>query len=253
MIESIRITEDNHVLEIEIARPEKKNALTGEMYRSMTNALGDASQRREIGAVLVHGAGGAFCAGNDLADFISGPDGGIAAFEFIRAIAAFPKPIVAAVQGLAVGVGTTLLFHCDLIYAAPDAQFIMPFVNLGIVPEAASSLLAPATIGYAKAAAMLLLGEALDAHGADQAGLITGIVAKDGLLDHARSKARALTAKPPEALLATRRLMKGDPTAIAARIEEEAALFRDAMQSPEAQEAFAAFFEKRPPVFAARD
>lgn len=150
------------------------------------------------------------------------------------------------------GVGTTLLLHCDLIYAAPDAQFIMPIVNLGSVPEAASSLLAPATIGYTKAAAMLLLGEALDAHGADQAGLITGIVAKNVLLDHARSKARALTAKPPEALLGTRRLLKGDLTAIAARIEEEAALFRDAMQSPEAQEAFAAFL-KRPPVFAAWD
>ncbi|WP_037492539.1 enoyl-CoA hydratase-related protein [Sphingobium indicum] len=208
MSESIAVIEQGGVLEIHIDRPDKKNALTAAMYRAMTAALADASARADIGVVLFAGRGDAFCAGNDLRDFMAGPEGGAAAFAFIRAIAAFDKPLVAAVQGLAVGVGTTMLFHCDLVYAAPDARFIMPFVNLGIVPEAGSSLLA-----------------------------------------HARAKAAALMAKPPQALAATRRLMKGDPAALTARIEEEARLFQQTLASPEAQEAFTAFFEKRAPVF----
>lgn len=249
MSEHIAITEHQGIVEIMIDRADKKNALTAPMYRAMTAALADAAARPDIGAVLIAGQGDAFCAGNDLKDFMAGPEGGAAAFDFIRAIAAFDKPLVAAVQGLAVGVGTTMLFHCDLVYAAPDARFVMPFVNLGIVPEAGSSLLAPAVLGHAKAAAMLLLGEPLDADGADRAGMITAIVATDGLLAHARARAAALMAKPPQALLATRRLMKGDPATLTARIEEEARLFRETLASPEAQEAFAAFFEKRAPVF----
>jgi enoyl-CoA hydratase/carnithine racemase len=221
--EGIAIIEEKGVVEIHIDRPDKKNALTAAMYRAMTAALADASSRSEIGAVIFAGKGDAFCAGNDLKDFMAGPQGGEAAFEFIRAITAFDKPLVAAVQGLAVGVGTTMLFHCDLVYATPDARFITPFVNLGIVPEAGSSLLASATLGHAKAASMLL--------------------------DHARQKAAALVAKPPQALAATRRLMKGDPAAVTRRIEEEARAFQEALKSAEAQEAFAAFFEKRVPVF----
>jgi enoyl-CoA hydratase/carnithine racemase len=246
----IAIIEEQGVMEIHIDRPDKKNALTGAMYRTMTAALADASMRADIGAVLIAGRGDAFCAGNDLQDFLAGPEGGAAAFAFIRAIATFDKPLVAAVQGLAVGVGTTMLFHCDLIYAAPDARFVMPFVNLGLVPEAGSSLLAPAILGHARAAAMLLLGEPMDADSAARAGVVTAIVPADALLDQARAKAAALMAKPPRALAATRRLMKGDPAALVARIEEEAQLFREAMASPEAREAFTAFFEKRPPVFA---
>lgn len=243
-----RIERDG-VMEIHIDRPDKKNALTAAMYRAMTAALEEASARADIGVVLVAGRGDAFCAGNDLADFTRGPEGGEAAFQFIRALAAFDKPLVAAVQGLAVGLGTTMLFHCDLVYAAPDARFIMPFVNLGLVPEAGSSLLAPATLGHARAAAMLLLGDPMDAEAADRAGLVSAIVPGDRLLDHARAKATALMAKPPQALAATRRLMKGDASAVAHRIEEEARLFYQMLQSPEAQEAFAAFFEKRAPVF----
>ena len=249
MSEHIAVIEQAGVLEIHIDRPDKKNALTTAMYRAMTAALADASARADIGAVLFAGRGDAFCAGNDLKDFLAGPEGGAAAFAFIRAIAAFDKPLVAAVQGLAVGVGTTMLFHCDLIYAAPDARFVMPFVNLGIVPEAGSSLLAPALMGHAKAAAMLMLGEPMDAQGADRAGLVTAIVPADQLLDHARARAAALMAKPPQALAVTRRLMKGDPAMLTARIEEEARLFRESLTSPEAQEAFTAFFEKRAPVF----
>ena len=249
MNEDVTIVDNAGVIEIRINRPDKKNALTGPMYRAMTAALADASARTDVGAVLISGQGDAFCAGNDLKDFMAGPEGGAAAFDFIRAIAQFEKPLVAAVRGLAVGVGTTMLFHCDLVYAAPDARFVMPFVNLGLVPEAGSSLLAPATLGHAKAAAMLLLGEPMDADGADRTGFITAIVPADGLLDHARAKAAALMAKPPQALRNTRRLIKGDPALLMARIEDEARLFRETLSSPEAKEAFAAFFEKRPPVF----
>lgn len=249
MSEGIERIERDGVVEIHIDRPDKKNALTAAMYRAMTAALADASERAEIGAVLFAGKGDAFCAGNDLKDFTQGPQGGDAAFEFIRALAVFEKPLVAAVQGLAVGIGTTMLFHCDLVYAAPDARFIMPFVNLGLVPEAGSSLLAPATLGYAKAAAMLLLGDPMDAETADRAGLISAILPADRLLDHARAKAAALVTKPPQAVAITRRLIKGDPAALRSRIDEEARLFEEMLVSPEAQEAFAAFFEKRAPVF----
>jgi enoyl-CoA hydratase/carnithine racemase len=249
MTEAIVIVDQDGVIELHIDRPDKKNALTGAMYRAMTAALAEASRRPDVAAVLIAGRGDAFCAGNDLTDFMAGPEGGAAAFAFIRAIAAFDKPLVAAVQGQAVGVGTTMLLHCDLVYAAPDARFVMPFVNLGLVPEAGSSLLAPAILGLAKAAAMLLLGEPLDADAADRAGFVTAVVPAADLLDHARAKAAALVAKPPRALAETRQLMRGDRSGIVARIEEEAIAFRAALGSAEAQEAFAAFLEKRPPQF----
>lgn len=241
--------ERDGLVEIRIDRADKKNALTAAMYRAMTAALADASARPEIGVVLFTASGDAFCAGNDLQDFMKGPEGAEAAFAFISAIAAFDKPLVAAVQGLAVGVGTTMLFHCDLVYASPDARFTMPFVGLGLVPEAGSSLLAPVLMGQAKAAAMLLLGEPMDAASADRSGLVTAVVPAGTLYDHALAKAAALMRQPPEALRATRRLMKGDPAVVQQRIVEEAALFWDRLQSAEAREAFTAFFEKRPPVF----
>ncbi|WP_019830866.1 enoyl-CoA hydratase [Sphingomonas sp. PR090111-T3T-6A] len=247
--EGIETIETGGVIELHLDRPDKKNALTATMYRTMTAALGEAMERADVDAVLIAGKGGDFCAGNDLKDFQSGPEGGSAAFDFVRAIATFEKPIVVAVQGLAVGVGTTMLLHCDLVYAAPDARFLTPFVNLGLVPEAASSLLAPMRMGHAKAAQMLLLGEPMDAESADKAGLVTAIVPADQLLAHARAKAAALAAKPPQALAQTRRLMKGDLAPIKARMDEESRLFRECMQSAEAREAFTAFFEKRPPIF----
>lgn len=247
MSEEIECCERGGLMEIVINRPGKKNALTADMYREMTAVLADCSTRPDIGAVLFAGKGDAYCAGNDLKDFAKGPRGGEAAFAFIRALAGFDKPVVAAVQGLAVGIGATMLFHCDLVYAAPDARFMMPFVNLGLVPEAGSSLLAPATMGHARAAAMLLLGEAMDAQTADRAGLLSSIVPAETLLDHARAKAAALIAKPPQALAATRRLMRGDRTPILQRIDDEAQLFRERLESAEAQAAFAAFFDKRAP------
>lgn len=249
MSEDIECRERDGVMEILIDRPAKKNALTTAMYQRMTAALANCSARPDIGALLFAGKGDDFCAGNDLQDFTRGPEGGEAAFAFIRALAAFEKPVVAAVQGLAVGIGTTMLFHCDLVYAAPDARFVTPFVNLGLVPEAGSSLLAPATLGHARASAMLLLGEPIDAETADRSGLLTAIVPAGNLLDHARAKAKALLAKPPQALAAARRLIRGDLSHLLQRIDEEAALFRQMLDSAEAQEAFAAFFEKRPPSF----
>ncbi|PZU08425.1 MAG: enoyl-CoA hydratase [Sphingobium sp.] len=249
MSEDVAILERNGVMEVHLDRPDKKNALTAAMYRTMTAALADASGRADVGALLFAGRGDAFCAGNDIGDFLKGPEGGAAAFAFIEAIATFDKPLVAAVQGMAVGVGTTMLLHCDLIYAAPDARFVMPFANLGLVPEAGSSLLAPALMGHAKAAAMLLLGESMDASAADAVGLVTGVVPAQTLLDHARAKAALLMTKPPQALAVTRRLMRGDTAALVARMREEAEAFRVALAGDEAKEAFAAFFEKRPAVF----
>lgn len=249
MSEDVVIAEKDGVVEVRLNRPDKKNALTTAMYRTMIAALDDASRRAQIGAVLFTAEGDAFCAGNDLGDFMKGAEGGAAAFDFIQTIAAFEKPLVAAVQGLAVGVGATMLLHCDLVYASPDARFVMPFANLGLAPEAGSSLLLPALMGHAKAAAMLLLGEPMNAAAADVAGLVTAVVPVETLIDHARAKAALLMAKPPQALAVTRRLMKGDPAALRARMEEEAQAFRAALAGEEAREAFAAFFEKRTPVF----
>jgi enoyl-CoA hydratase/carnithine racemase len=241
MIEEIRLTEGAGYLEITFNRPHKKNALTAAMYQAMSGALIAAAARDDIACVLFSGTGNAFSAGNDLGDFLSGPDGAAPALSFIDLLAAFDKPLLAAVQGMAVGIGTTMLYHCDLIYAAPDARFAMPFVKLGVVPEAASSLLAPAVLGRAKAAAMLLLGETIGAEEADRAGMISAIIPADDLHDHARAKAESLARQPRAAMLATRRLLRPDPVAVARRTAEEAALFAAALQSADAQAAFAAF------------
>lgn len=249
MDQHIMVAEEGGVMEIRINRPDKKNALTAAMYRSMIAALEVASNRSDVAAVLIAAEGDAFCAGNDLGDFMAGPEGAAAAFDFIQTIARFQKPLVAAVQGLAVGVGTTMLLHCDLIYAVPEASFVMPFVNLGLVPEAGSSLLAPALMGRPKAAAMLMLGEPVDAAAADKAGLITDIVERNQLLAHARRKAAVLATRAPAALAATRRLIRGDQAALEARMLEEAQLFREALNGGEAREALSAFFQKREPVF----
>jgi len=249
MTDHIQLVRDGAVLEIALSRPEKKNALTGAMYRAMTAALREASSEDAVCVVLLHGRGDAFCAGNDLEDFLAGPEGSEPAFAFIKELAQFDKPIVVAVQGQAVGVGTTMLFHCDLVYASPDARFVMPFVNLGMVPEAGSSLLAPLRLGHAKAAAMLLLGEPLGPVEADAAGLVTAIVPHGELLGLARIKARALAEKPLAALTVTRRLMKLPIDVVMNRIDEEGRLFADALNSDDAREAITAFLERRRPVF----
>lgn len=236
------------VLTLRLARPEKKNALTAAMYEALTDGLGAAAADPAITAVLIEGEGGTFCAGNDIGDFVA-TGGAEAAMRFIRAIAGFAKPIVAAVDGLAVGVGTTMLLHCDLVYATPAARFSTPFAQIGLVPEAGSSLLLPRRIGEAKAAAMLLLAEPLDAEGAERAGFVTALVAADQLAATARAKAAKLAAMPPQALAATRALMRGDRAVLDAQLTREEQAFATALAGPEAKEALTAFLEKRPPVF----
>lgn len=246
MTDLVEVDRDGQVLRATLARTEKKNALTGAMYQALTAALAQAGKDETIGAVLLRGKDGVFTGGNDIADFLA-IGGSVEASPgtlFIRALAVFEKPLVAAVEGPAIGIGTTLCFHCDLVYAAPSARFQMPFVNLGLVPEAGSSLLAPQRFGYAKAAEAILLAESFDAAAARELGLVNAIVEPGELYAHALDKARALAAKPRDALLATRRLMRGDPAVLKARMDEELRLFGEAVRSPQARAAFMAFMQK---------
>ena len=243
MTSDICVMQHDKFLEVRFQREAKKNAITSDMYRAMTLALSDVSSDSENCAILFTAAGTDFCAGNDIVEFAADAESSNEGLEFIRAIAHCEKPIIAAVQGLAVGIGTTMLFHCDLIFAAPNARFIVPFVDLGLVPEAGSSLLAPIVLGNARASRMLLLGEPLDADEAAKAGFVSALTPLDELSHRARSAAAMLASKPPEALAATRRLLRGDRSHILARIDAEAALFERALRSSEAKKAFVAFMK----------
>lgn len=247
MSEKLIVSREGSVLHARLNRPDKKNALDRDMYEALIAALAAASRDDGVRALLVGGAGGVFTAGNDLKDFqeFAGPPEEFPALRFVKALAAFEKPLVAAVEGDAVGVGTTMLFHCDLVYAAPTARFKMPFVDLGLPPEAAASLLVPRRFGAAKAAQYLLLCESFDAGEALRLNLVNAVVAPDALAETAHGAARRLAEKPRKAVLAARRLMRGDPAEILARIEEEGALFARALASPEARARFAAFFAGR--------
>ena len=246
MADLVELDRDGQVLRATLARTDKKNALTGAMYKILTDALAQAGRDETVGAVLLAGKDGVFTAGNDIGDFlaIAGSVETSPGTLFIRALAAFEKPLVAAVEGPAIGIGTTLCFHCDLVYAAPSARFQMPFVNLGLVPEAGSSLLAPQRFGYAKAAEFIMLAEAFDAAVARDLGLVNAVVEPEALYAHALAKAQALAAKPRDALLATRRLLRGDPAVLKARMDEELRLFGEAVRSPQARAAFMAFMQK---------
>jgi enoyl-CoA hydratase/carnithine racemase len=243
----VKIERTGAVLCVGFDRPEKKNALSGAMYLAAAGALQAAETDSSIGAIAFAGTGGAFTAGNDLADFLDGGagHGDLPAFTFIKALARCETPLVAAIEGVAIGIGATMMLHCDLVYVAPGTMFRLPFVDLGLVPEAASSLLLPRRIGMAKAAEFLLLGESFGAEDAVRFGLANSIVPAPELREFALEKAGRLAAKPRAALAATRRLMRGDSHEILARIEEEARLFSVALRSSEAQTAFAAFFGKR--------
>ncbi len=250
MSEFVQVRREGAVSLVTLARPEKKNALTSAMYERLTVAFQEASRDAGVGALVLTGSQGAFTAGNDIGDFLAAAMQAAASPtqwwgpRFIRALATFDKPLVAAIEGPAVGIGTTLCFHCDLVYAAPSALFSMPFVNLGLVPEAGSSLLAPRLFGAAKAAEVLLLAEPFDAETARDLGLVNAIVEPAALLDTALAKAQALAAKPREALLATRRLLRGDSAALLQRMDEELRLFHERLRSPEARAAFLAFTQK---------
>ena len=242
----VEISREGGVLDILMNRPAKKNALTGAMYQAMIAGLEQAEGDAAIAAVILRGAGGVFSAGNDIADFAAAVQSGqdLAAGDFIRRIATFSKPLVAAVEGLAVGVGTTMLLHCDLVYVAPNARFSLPFVDLGLLPEAGSSLLLPRRAGMARASAWLLLGEAFSAEEALAAGIANAIVPVESLNEFARKKAVALAAKPRAALLQARRFLRGDQDEIMARIEDEMKAFQAALQTPQAMAALTAFLNK---------
>ena len=240
------------VARIEINRPEKKNALTAAMYQAMADAIKAAETDGKVRVVLIHGKMDLFTAGNDLQDFLDNPprDDNRPVFQFLYGISQAQKPIVAAVAGAAVGIGTTMLLHCDLVYAAPNARLQLPFVNLGLVPEAGSSLLLPALAGYQRAAELLLLGEPFSAQKGKEIGLVTEVVPEDQLFDTAMAQAKKLAGKPAASLRLTKRLMKqGHAAAVAQQIKLESGHFGERLNSPEAKEAFSAFLQKRKPDF----
>ncbi|HEX3494252.1 MAG TPA: enoyl-CoA hydratase-related protein [Methylocella sp.] len=243
---NVKITRDGAVLCVTFDRPDKKNALNRAMYVAATDALRQADGDQSIGAVVFTGSGGVFTAGNDIADFLeeSAEPGEFPAFTFIKTLAACETPLVAAIEGMAIGIGATMILHCDLVYVAPGTVFRLPFVDLCLVPEAASSLLFPRRIGVAKAAEFLLLGEAFGAEEAVRLGLANAIVPECELRGFAIESAARFATKPRAAIAATRRLMRGDSQEILVRIEEEARLFSAAMRSNEARAAFAAFLGK---------
>jgi enoyl-CoA hydratase/carnithine racemase len=246
MSEHIKLEQADGVLTISMDRQDKKNALTGAMYEAMIAAIDSAEADAKTGVLLLRGAGGLFTAGNDIGDFLAaaGKLEDFPALRFIRRLAICDKPVIAAVDGVAVGVGTTILFHCDLVYAAPNAAFRMPFVDLGLVPEAAASLLVPQRVGQAKASELLLLAEGFDAAEALRLGIINAIIAPELLHAHAFERARTLAAKPRNAVATTRRLIRGDRDAILTRMDEEAHEFGRALRSDEAKAAFMAFMAK---------
>ncbi len=252
MLDNIETHTQNYITRIELNRPDKKNALTAEMYQSMADALRAADADPQVRVILLHGRPDCFCAGNDLKDFLENPPQGddSPVFQFLQSISSASKPLVAAVGGPAIGIGTTMLLHCDLVYATPETRFQLPFVSLGLVPEAASSLLLPMNAGFQHAAELLLLGEPFDSSKAQAAGIVTEIVDKDALLDRARAIAAKLAALPPKQLRMTKALMKKrHADAVQERMLDESRQFRALLSSPEAKEAMSAFLEKRKPDF----
>ncbi len=243
---------DGALQRIQLNRPEKKNALTADMYAAIADALRAADADPAVRVVLIHGAGDAFTAGNDLQDFLANaprtPDAPV--FRFLHAISHAEKPLVAAASGVAVGVGTTMLLHCDLVYAAAGTRFSLPFVNLGLCPEAGSSFLLPAIAGYQRAAELLLLGEPFDAARAHALGIVTDVVPAEIVLMRAEEAAQKLAAKPAASVRITKQLMKRAwMPAIEAALAEELRQFGARLGSPEAKEALSAFLEKRKPDF----
>ncbi|WP_296493995.1 enoyl-CoA hydratase [Rhodoferax sp.] len=248
----ILIDTSDSVTTLTLNRVAKKNSFTTAMYSAMADALTQAQADASVRVVVFQGHETIFSSGNDIADFLKNPPTSVDApvFQFLRAINLFTKPIIAAVCGPAVGIGTTMLFHCDLVYAGDNAAFAMPFVNLGVCPEAASSLLAPQRMGYGRAAEALLLGEPFLAESALEMGLVSRIVPPAEANALARRQAQKLATKPMASLLATKQLMKqGQASLVAQRMAEEAVIFGRMLGEPAAREAFSAFMEKRQPDF----
>jgi enoyl-CoA hydratase/carnithine racemase len=244
------------ILAIGFNRPQKKNALTAAMYQAMAEALVAAEADAGVRVILFHGSPEAFTAGNDLQDFLERPPTGedTPVFRFLEAVARGTKPLVASVNGFAVGLGTTLLLHCDLVYAGDNARFRLPFTSLGLVPEFGSSYLLPRVAGYQRAAELMLLGEPFDARAAHEAGIVTRILPPAESLEAAWAACEKLAALPQKSIRLTRRLLRGaGQEQMLARLAEEGAHFRAMLGEPAAREAFAAFMEKRKPDFSHAD
>lgn len=254
---SIKTATLNGVATIEIARPEKKNALTVAMYQAMADALNAARADAKVRAVLITGQPGIFTSGNDIEDFMSRPpgQGGSNAAEspvflFMQALLDCDKPVVAAVTGAAIGIGTTMLLHCDFVYVSDEARLAMPFVGLGLVPEFASSLLVPQLMGHVRAAEKLLLGDPFTPQDAVDCGIANAVLPASEVVNHARRVAERFNHLPPGAVREAKQLMRGPQReTVVETIRREGALFAARLRSPEAMEAFQAFFQKRKPDF----
>jgi enoyl-CoA hydratase/carnithine racemase len=241
-----------NILRIQLNRPARKNAMTVAMYNTMADLLNDAAKDDQVRVVLWHGAGDSFSAGNDIQDFLKNPPGAGESPQarLIEALINFDKPIIAAVQGAAIGGGTTMLTHCDFVFAGESAKFQMPFVNLAVVPEFGSSYSVPARIGHLRAAELILLGQPFNASRAAELGLVTRVVPDQELLATATKTASALAEKPPRALQACKRLMRSSTRELLERaVKLELQEFAVRVRSAEAKEAFTAFIEKRKPNF----
>jgi len=253
MTADVEISVQDSVQVLRLTRPAKKNALTSAMYGELCEAFDKGDNDPTIAVHMITGSGGVFTAGNDLGDFLATAQGtgdlGTNVRRFVYLLPMIRKPVIAAVDGIAIGVGTTMLFHCDLVYATPASTFATPFLNLGLIPEAGSSLLMPRRMGYARAFEMLALGETFSVEQAAQAGFVNKIVASERLEETSMSAARRLASLPPEALAVTRDLMRGSQVEILQHIDKEVIAFRERLSSPEALKAFTAFFEKRSPNF----
>jgi enoyl-CoA hydratase/carnithine racemase len=252
MSTSIKTATFNGVATIEIARPEKKNALTMAMYTAMADALRAAQADGAVRSILITGQPGVFTSGNDLEDFMQRPPQGMDSpvFQFMLALLECEKPVIAAVTGAAIGIGTTMLLHCDFAYVSDEARLAMPFVGLGLVPEYGSSLLVSQLMGHAKAAEKLLLGDPFTGAEAVECGIANAVLPTGEVVNHARRVAERFNALPPGAVRDTKRLMRAPQREqVRQVIASEAAIFSERLRSPEAQEAFQAFFQKRKPDF----
>ncbi len=247
--ENVLVTRRGHVCEVRLNRPEKRNALTSNMYEALIEAFTEAEADKEIRVVLLSGEGGCFTGGNDLKDFLSAPDvieSDHVISRFLRALSEFGKILIAAAHGPTVGIGTTLLLHCDLVIAAArSTRFITPFVQLGVVPEAASTILLPLLVGHQRAAEMFFLGQPIDAQTAREWGLVNRVVDDESLLEEARALADTAARQPPGAVRATKRLMRSAQSAqISAQMQEELRVFTARLRSEEFAAAAQAFFSK---------
>jgi len=249
MTDQVIVSTSDGICEIQLNRPEKRNALTLAMYEALIDALNEARANDEVRVVLLSGAGASFTAGNDLNDFINADpsDENSAIIRFLRLLVMFRKVLIAAVHGQTVGIGVTMLLHCDLVVAARSTRLTMPFVKLGLVPEAGSSLLLPRAVGYHRAAELLLLGAPLDAPSAHGMGIVNRVVEDKDLMDEARKLAHAVAGQPIGAVLATKRLLRSDSGSVASRVEEELEAFRKQLGSAEFKVAAQAFFAKATP------